>query len=178
MRPDPERGDDPHHAYDLFGAGRLVGRLEWRTVPRDAAGWYLAQAGQEPRRLAVDAAIDELARDRHSPTHDWDLSAELAAILSTPFALDVADQELHQRPSDPGRRFRRVSAARRFELYIDGVDPITLAHAVPELPLESVSDVSVLSGRLMPEAFEAIMRRISLLGGRVVAFRRDEDRPE
>jgi hypothetical protein len=178
MRPDPERGDVPPHAYDLFHAGRPIGRLEWRIAPRDAAGWYLVQPSGEPRRLAVDAAIDDLARDRLSPQHDWELSAELAAILSTPFALDAADRALHLRPQREPGRFRRVSGARSFELYVDQVDPITLAHAIPELPLESVSDVSVLSGKLLPEAFEAITRRIGLLGGQVVAFRREDEWPE
>jgi hypothetical protein len=153
----------------------VVGRLEWRAAPRHATGWYLAQPGQEPLRLDVDAAIDELAGERVSADHDWELRAELAAILSTPFALDAADQVLHQRPERVRGRFRRVRAAGRFEIYVENVDPTTLAHAVPELPLESVSDLSVISGDLLPEAFEAVTRRIALLGGRVVAFRREED---
>lgn len=177
MRPEPEQRGVPSHMYELFDAGRRVARLEWRLVPRAAVGWYLVKPSEPPRRLVVDSSIDELGRDQHSATHEWALSAELYAILSTPLALDAAGRELNSQPRERRGRFRRVQAARSFELYVDGVDPLILAHAVPELPLESVSDISVLSGALMPEAFEVIHRRIVLLGGRVVAFRHEDESP-
>jgi hypothetical protein len=164
----------PAHTYDLFVEGSRTARLEWRTFPRVQAGWYLVRASEE-ERLPVDVAIDELARDERSSPHDWELHAQLAALLSTPLALDVAERKLHGRPERSAGRFRRRLVGGRLEIYVVDIDTQTLAYAVPELPLEAVSDVSVLSGPLSPEGFERVARRIALLGGRVVAvFRRDD----
>jgi hypothetical protein len=174
MSADPEqRGAARPHAYDLYEEGRAIGRLEWRARPRMAAGWYLVQAPGPPERLDVDPAIDDLARDQHSADHDWELHAELAAILSTALALDAAERFLHERPDRPGR-FRRLDTAQHFEIYVTDVDPSLLAHAVPEMPLMSVSDVYVLEGMLLGDSFQVVVRRIGLLGGRVVAVFRNE----
>jgi hypothetical protein len=175
MRPDPDQGERFDHTFVLYCDARRVGRLEWRAALRETAGWYLRRDGGRPVRLDVDASIAELARDQRSERHEWELNAELAAILSTPIALDAADQALYQRPLRQTGRFRRVRAAARFELYVSGVDATTLSLAVPELPLESVADVAVLSGQLLPGAFQTILRRVALLGGTVVALRRDDD---
>jgi hypothetical protein len=171
--------DDLHgaprpHRYDLHDQDRAVGRLEWRLHPRREAGWYLVCAPDAPQRLEVDPAIDELAADEHSGEHDWELSAELAAILSTALALDAAERALHPRIGVDRGRFRRLSTARRYEIYVTGLDPTLLAHAVPELPLTAVSDASVLEGELLPDAFATVIRRIELLGGRIVAVFGDE----
>jgi len=168
----------PRHEYALFDRGQLVARLEWRSGDRSAVGWYLARKGRAPDRLAVDPAIDELARDARSEQADWQRAAELAAILSTALALDAAERLLHQRPQRPTGRFRRLTSRQRFEIYVTDVAADVLLHAIPELPLSAVSDVTVLAGELLPEAFEAIARRIALLGGRVVAtFREDVEAP-
>src|SRR4051794_41667228 len=107
MSLDPDQPGPPHpHAYDLYEEKRPIGRLEWRTRPRTALGWYLVQPPRAPRRLDVDPGIDELARDERSVQHDWDLHAELAAILSTALALDAAERYLHRRPEQG--RFRRL----------------------------------------------------------------------
>lgn len=162
------------HRYDLHDHERAIGRLEWRLRPRREAGWYLVRPPDAPQRLTVDPAIDELAADEHSSEHDWELSAELAAILSTALALDAAEQALHPRTETRRSRFRRLNAARRYEIYVTGLDTTLLAHAVPELPLTAVSDASVLEGELLPDGFAAVIRRIELLGGRIVAVFGDE----
>jgi hypothetical protein len=177
MRPDPDRGEQFDHTFVVHRDARRVGRLEWRATLRETVGWYLRRDGEPPILLDVDASIAELARDQASERHEWELSAELAAILSTPMALDAADRALYQRPLRQTGRFRRVRAEAHFELYVSGVDAVVLSLAVPELPLESVADVTVLSGQLLPGAFQAISRRIALLGGTVVALRRDDDSP-
>jgi hypothetical protein len=178
MSPNAEpSGAQRPHSYDLFEDRRLIGRLEWRAHPRRQAGWYLMRPTEPSLRLEVDEAIDELASDSRSAEHDWQLNAELAAILSTPLALDAAERVLHPRQQPVRRRFRRLTTAARYEIYVGEVEPGVLAHAVPELPLNSVSDVSVLEGSLLPEAADQIVRRIALLGGRVVAILRDEPEP-
>jgi hypothetical protein len=175
-RREPEgQGAARPHAYELYEDGRRVGELCWRPRPRGDVGWYLTVRAQRPQRLIVDPAIDSLARDRKSSDHDWELNAELSAILSTALALDAAERVLHPRQELARRRFDRLSSG-RYEIHVTGVEPAVLAHAVPELPLSAVSDVRILEGELHEEALRALLRRIALLGGRVVAmFRTDHD---
>lgn len=164
------------HTYDLFVDRRRAGRLEWRSHLRCDTGWYLVRAGVV-ERLQVDASIEELARDERTPVADWKLNAELAALLSTPLALDVSEHTLHGRPEQRSHRFRRPRGAVAVEIYLDGIERSVLAHAVPELPVAAVSDVSMLAGTLHPEAVERILRRVALLGGQIIAIFR-EDEPE
>jgi hypothetical protein len=172
--PDPERRDvAPAHVYELFEDSRPVGRLEWRSRPRSAAGWYVTLPPRPADRLNVDPAIDALARDRKSSDKDWELNAELSAILSTAMAVDAADRLLHPRAESPRRRFNRLSTG-PYEIHVTGIDPTVLAHAVPELPLTAVSDVRILEGELHEDALTSALRRITLLGGRVVAVFRSE----
>jgi hypothetical protein len=172
--PDPERRDLARpHAYELYEDGRRIGRLEWRSRPRAAAGWYVTLPPGPPDRLAVDPAIDQLARDRTASDHDWELNAELSAILSTAMAVDATDRLLHPRTESPRRRFNRLSSG-PYEIHVTDIDPTVLAHAVPELPLTAVSDVRILEGDLHEEALASALRRIALLGGRVVAVFRSE----
>jgi hypothetical protein len=170
---EPHGAPRPHH-YELHDHDQAIGRLEWRRHPRREAGWYLVGPSDAAQRLDVDPAIDELAADEHSDAHDWELSAELAAILSTALALDAAERTLHPRTETRRGRFRRLSTARRYEIYVAGLDPALLARAVPELPLTAVSDASVLEGRLLPDGFATVVRRIELLGGRIVAVFGDD----
>lgn len=174
--PDPERRDLAlRHAYELFEDGRPVGRLEWRARPRAAVGWYLILPPRPPDRLCVDPAIDQLAHDSTSADRDWELSAELSAILSTAMAVDAADRLLHPQAELPNHRFDRLSSG-PYEIHVTGIEPTVLAHAVPELPLTAVSDVRVLEGVLYEDALTIALRRIALLGGRIVAvFRREPD---
>jgi hypothetical protein len=178
MSLDPEPSGEPRpHRYDLFDDGQPIARLEWRAHPRRQTGWYFTPRTGPPLRLDVDPSIDELAADTRSADHDWQLNAELAAILSTPLALDAAERLVHPSEQPAQRRFRRLSTATRYEIYVADVASTTLAHAIPELPLTSVSDVSVLEGELLPEACDRVVRRIALLGGRVVAILRDTQGP-
>ena len=172
--PNPERRDvSMPHAYEIFEDGRPVGRLEWRSRPRAAVGWYLTLPPRPADRLSVDPAIDQLAADRVSTDHNWELSAELSAILSTAMAVDAADRLLHPRAEFPHRRFDRLSSG-PYEIHVTDIEPTVLAHAVPELPLTAMSDVRILAGMLHEDALTVALRRIALLGGRVVAVFRGE----
>ena len=172
--PDPEPRDlVPPHAYELFEDSRAVGRLEWRSHPRADAGWYVTLPPRPPDRLSVDAAIDQLARDIKSSDSDWELSAELSAILSTAMAIDAADRLLHPHAELPHRRFNRLSSG-PYEIHVTDIEPNVLAHAVPELPLTAAADVRILTGELHEDALTMALRRIALLGGRVVAVLRGE----
>jgi hypothetical protein len=159
----------PQHAYEIFDDGNHVGRLEWRLRPRSVAGWYLTIDPRAPERLHVDPAIDDLAKDKRSATHDWELHAELAAILSTALALDAAELFLHPERELPRGRFRRIPTFGGYEIHVTDVDPAILARAVPELHLQSVANVVILAGVLASIGLETALRRIALLGGRVVA---------
>ncbi len=176
MWPDPERRDVARpHAYDLFDDGRLVGRLEWRAQTRQEVGWYVTLPPRPAQRVNVDPAIEALARDHASSDHDWELSAELSAILSTAMAVDATDRLLHPRAEVRRRRFNRLSTG-PYEIHVTDIEPSVLAHAVPELPLTAVSDVRILEGELHEDALKSALRRIALLGGRVVAvFRTDPE---
>jgi hypothetical protein len=168
--PEHERRGTPRpHEYDLYEEGRVVARLGWRLRPKPMVGWYLTRRGQEPERLAVDAAIDELARDQRASSHDWELNAELAAILSTALALDAAERFLQPERAQARGRFRRRLPPGRYEIHVADIDAGVLARAVPELHLDAVSSVTVLAGELSSAALETAVRRIRLLGGRVVA---------
>ena len=171
MWPEHERRGKPRqpHAYEIYDDGRRVGRLEWRLHPRSIAGWYLALDPRPPQRLEVDPAIDELARDKRSAPHDWELHAELAAILSTALALDAAELFLHPERELPRGRFRRMPTFGSYEIHIADVDPAILARAVPELHMDSVANVVILAGELAGIGLETALRRVALLGGRVVA---------
>jgi hypothetical protein len=171
-------GEASPHLYDLLEDGRRIARLEWRNRPRSALGWYLTEGSAAARRLFVDSAIEELARDRRSPAHDWDLHAELAAILSTALALDAAGRSLYPSRTRPTRRFGRPLSAGRYEIHVTDADPAILARAVPELHLDAVSNVAVLAGELVSGGLEAALQRITLLGGRVVAIFSDDDRDD
>ena len=63
-----------------------------------------------------------------------------------------------------------------YEIHVADVEPAILARAVPELHLESVANVVILAGELAGIGLETALRRIALLGGRVVAvFRMHPD---
>ena len=174
MWPDPDRRDLARpHTYDLFDDGRPVGRLEWRARSRHEAGWYVILPPRPAQRISVDAAIDALTRDHTSSDHDWELNAELSAILSTAMAVDAAERFVHPRSELARRRFNRLESG-PFEIHVTGSEPTVLAHAVPELPLTAVSDVRILEGELHEDALKSALRRIALLGGRVVAVFRSE----
>ena len=166
--PEGHAGPRPH-AYDLFEEGRRIGRLEWWLRPRRDVGWYLMLEGAPARKLEVDPAVDDLSRDTTSADHDWFLYAELGAILSTTLALDAAEAVLHPRSQTQRRRFRSRLDAGHYEIHVADIEPLILAHTVPELHLSAVSNVNVLEGNLSAPAPQAALRRVALLGGRIVA---------
>jgi hypothetical protein len=176
MWAEPEYQDSsPPHAYELFEDARPIGRLEWRSSPRQSVGWYVCVPPRPPHRIHVDPAIESLARDARSPDHEWELNAELSAILSTALAVDATERFLHPRPAVTRRRFNRLSSG-PYEIHVTDIETGVLSHAVPELPLTAVSDVRILEGQLHEDALAAALRRITLLGGRVVAvFRSDPE---
>jgi hypothetical protein len=176
MWPERQPRDEARpHAYDLYDEGSQIGTLLWRARPRRAVGWYLTLSGAPAVRLFVDTAIDELARDERSTAHDWDLHAELAAILSSALALDAAGRVVHPERAQGTRRFRRGLAAGRYEIHVTDVETAILARITPELHLDSVSNVTILAGELMQGGLEVAIQRIGLVGGRIVAvFHSDE----
>jgi hypothetical protein len=151
----------------LHRGGRAIARLEWRAGPRRPPGWYLRRAGRPARRLAVDAALEARVDDARCDQQSWHERAELAAILSTPLALDAADRALRgglppapSRPLEPGV----------YELHVIGLDAVTLAICCPSLSVSAAGDTSVLGGVLDDDAMRTVMRRVNLLGARVLAI--------
>jgi hypothetical protein len=176
MWPDHEPREEARpHAYVLYEEGREIATLRWRARPRGAVGWCLARTGAREEPIFVDDAIEELARDHRSSAHDWDLHAELAAILSTALALDAAARSLFPERARGVRRFRRGVAGGRYEIHVADVDTAILARAVPELHLTAVSNVAVLAGEVMPGGLETAIQRITLVGGRIVAVVRTDE---
>jgi hypothetical protein len=163
-------GASPDHRYELFERGRSLGWLEWRPRPRERLGWYLRRHGGSPVALSVDLAIDDLAAAERRDEHGWELTAEIAALLSTALALDQAERVLHPRPHQPRRPVVGRRDSFRCWIVCAGLDPDVLARAVPELPLSSMGDAVLLDGHLPQEALELVIRRIQLLGGRVLTL--------
>jgi hypothetical protein len=160
------RADFEEHRYPVFADKREIGWLVWRARPRQSAGWFLVLDGRGPEKLAVDAAIDELAS--HASDQDaWELHAEVAAILSTALALDAAERVVNGRAERRGRRFQRLERA-HCEICVKGVAQMVLARAVPEMSVRSVSDVVTLDGELSGDAVLTVVRRLELLGGAIV----------
>src|SRR4051812_30638473 len=169
-----QQQSSPVERVHLQRGGRVVARLQWRSRPRDAVGWYLQRRGRPARRLDIDAGIDALARDSLSDPGSWDARADAVAWLSTALALDAADRALRgglaappSRPLEPGR----------YELHVSGLDPAMLACAFPEAAGVSAGDVSVLAGAFDARSLAALIRRVNLLGGRVLALFRATHAP-
>src|SRR3954453_3866972 len=175
MRPESagNRSDDVR-GYELRRGGRLIGSLEWHATSRAATGWYLRRGAGPARRLVVDAGVDELARDALSDDDGWQERAELAQTLSTPLALDAADRALRGGlPPSPSRPL----APGAYELHVSGLDPATLAVACPALIAVAAGDTSVLRGLFQHDEMCVAVRRVNLLGGRVLAIFRSDRRP-
>src|SRR3954452_4729814 len=136
-----QSGQQQFSLVELHRGGRVVARLQWRSHPRDAVGWYLQRRARPARRLDIDAGIDALARDTLADPGSWDTRADAVAWLSTALALDAADRALRgglsappSRPLEPGR----------YELHVSGLDPAMLACAFPEAAGGSGGGRSVL----------------------------------
>src|SRR3954466_3748261 len=122
------------------------------------------------RRLQLDAGLDALA---DSDSDSWHERAQLAAALSTPLGLDAADRAWRgglpaapARPLEPGA----------YELHITGLDAAVLALACPHLQVTRAGDTSVVAGVLDDHAIGSLVRRVNLLGARVLAIFRAHHR--
>jgi hypothetical protein len=175
MRPESAgNGSGDVRSYELRRGGRVTGYLEWHAESRAATGWYLRRGAGPARRVVVDAGVDELARDALSDDDSWQERADLAATLSTPLALDAADRALRGGlPPPPSRPL----APGAYELHVTGLDPATLAVACPALIAAAAGDTSVLGGVFHDDEMCAAVRRVNLLGGRVLAIFRSGLRP-
>src|SRR3954452_10848839 len=163
----------PLPGYVLYRGGRAVACLEWRARLRASAGWYLCRGPRPARRLQLDVGLDALANDVHADSHNWHERAQLAAALSTPLALDAADRAFRgglpaapARPLEPGP----------YELHITGLDAAVLALACPNLHVTRAGDTSVVAGVLDDHTIGTLVRRVNLLGARVLAIFREPRR--
>jgi hypothetical protein len=162
-------------SYVLYRSGRAVARLEWHARSRAKAGWYLRRRGRPARRLAVDVGLDALAHDALADSQSWSERAQGAVALSTPLALDAADQALRgglpRAPSSP-------LGPGEYELHVTGLDSATLALVCPSMRVMRAGDTAVIEGRLDDPAMRVLIRRLNLLGARVLAiFRGHRARP-
>jgi hypothetical protein len=163
----------PLPGYVLYRGGRAVARLEWRARSRASAGWYLRRGARPARRLQLDVGLDALADDAHADSHSWHERAVLAAALSTPLALDAADRALRGGlPAAPARPLQPGP----YELHITGLDAAVLALACPNLHVTRAGDTSVVAGVLDDHTIGTLVRRVNLLGARVLAIFREHRR--
>src|SRR4051794_34141959 len=154
-------------SLDLQRGGRVVARLQWRTQPRTAVGWYLERPRRPARRLDVDSGIDALAQDAVSDPDTWNARADAVALLSTALALDAADRALRGGLAPPPSR---PLESGRYELHVTGLDAATSARAFPDAASVAAGDTNVLAGTFDDRALTAAIRRVNLLGGRVLAM--------
>src|SRR4051812_10372204 len=156
--------------YVLYRGGRAVARLDWRARSRASAGWYLRRGARPARRLQVDVGLDALAGDAHADSQSWHERAQLAAALSTPLALDAADRALRGGlPAAPARALEPGS----YQLHITGLDAGVLALVCPSLRVTRAGDTSIVDGLLDDHAIGTLVRRVNLLGARVLAIFRE-----
>lgn len=153
------------NTYTLYVRADIVARLRWRTGPRGAAGWYLCQRRGGWRRLSVDPNLDAavgLAARRPG----YQQAAELAASLSTALALDTATNLLRGPPATPPRPLRRGG----YEVHAAGLAFELVPIAFPEAITARAGDTTVLTGHFDDRGLTVLTRRITTLGGRVLAI--------
>jgi hypothetical protein len=126
--------------YDLYVCGEQVARLEWRTPPGDPPGWFMLR-GDERMPLAGEAG-------------------------DVPAALDACALALYGPPERPVREL----APGRYELHVGHLDAGLLDVAFPHQSTASAEAVSVLAGTFDDAGLSVVMRRVSILGGRVLAI--------
>jgi hypothetical protein len=157
-------------SYTLHRGGRAVARLEWLAGSRAGAGWYLRRRALPARPLVVDVGLDALADDPREQSRDWDEWAQAAAALSLPLALDAADRSLRGGlPAAPSRPLPPGS----YELHVTGMDTATLALACPSMRVTRAGDTSVIDGVVDDDAMRRLIRRVNLLGARVLTIFRE-----
>jgi hypothetical protein len=152
----PQRLASEPHSYELHVGSRATARLEWRDRPGGAAGWYLDHFAGTSRRLIVDPALDTPAVGGD----DW------APILSTALALDEAARILTGAPARPARPVPTGA----YEVHVAGLPAATLPLTFPEATVVAAADTGILIGHFDDAGLTAIVRRIGLLGGRLLAL--------
>jgi hypothetical protein len=163
-----------HMLLGVHVNGHLAGHLEWRQRPRRDTGWYLTGPEHAVRRLAVDPAIDALAADAGAKQSQWEERAADLALLSLPLALDRADDLLRGGRAVPESRV----CAGVYELRVAGIDAGLLPYALPEAVVDATEAVVTITGHFDDPALARVLRRLALLGGRIVAIRRLRVAPE
>ena len=133
-----------------------------RLVPDARPAAAAAPARSTPRSTSSPATSGP-RRTTGSSTPSWRRSSAPRSRSTPPSSYLHPEREL------PRGRFRRKPTFGSYEIHIADVDPAILARAVPELHLESVANVVILAGELAGIGLETALRRIALLGGRVVA---------
>jgi hypothetical protein len=159
--------------YALDRGGRAVARLEWRGAPGASVGWYLRRRARPARRLPVELELDASVDDPRVDGPSWLELTQAAAALSLPLAIDAADRAL--RRGLPRERSHPLAPG-VYELHVAGVDCALLSLACPSLRVTRAGDTSLAGGQLDDEAIGTIVRRLNLLGGRVLAIFRHPSR--
>src|SRR3954453_24077822 len=162
------RASRPHARWSRRGAAAVA------LAPAKRGRLVSAAAGRPARLLEIDAGIDALARDTISDAGSWQARADAVAWLSTALALDAADRALRGGLSAPPARPLEPGA---YELHVTGLDAVMLACAFPDAAGVSTGDVSVLAGAFDARSLAAVIRRVNLLGGRVLALFRAAHSP-
>jgi hypothetical protein len=165
------------NAYGLRWRERLIAYLWWEQDPlrRDALGWYLRdlRVPARVRRLDLDPAITELARDRRRSPRAWLEDAERLRALTLAAALRRAERVVGEARSLPAVQ-PTSEAATGYDVYVRGLPLETLALGFPDAPVSSEDDTFVVHVRATQDQLSQAIALIAALGGRVVALlRRD-----
>ena len=164
LRRDVDRSSPPQ-AYALYVHEEPVAQLHWGVGPGRPAGWYLWQRGGGWQRLAVDPELDA-GFDGARPDHGSRETGELAATVSVALALDAAANLLNGRPTPAARPLR----GGLYEIHACGLAADVVPLAFPETVIGRGADVSVLAGHFDDVGLTVLVRRVAILGGRVLAI--------
>src|SRR3954452_11844511 len=112
----PDAGAASAGDYALHVRGDAVGRLQWRSGPHGAVGWYLWRRRRGWSRLGGDEALRTSFASAAPPAR-WQQRAELAALVSTALALDAPAHLLAGPLAPPPRPLR----ADDYELHVSAL---------------------------------------------------------
>ena len=162
---------DRAHAWTLASHGDEIARLEWRqdVDARARTGWYLVRSGDAETFLAVDPAVDALARDLGRDPETWVADADLLAHLTTGAALDAAERRLLAGTGRGHGRDLVGGAQRQYRIRVRGLAVDALALAFPSLAADREGGDVVLSGTLGFAELTAVVSRVRTLGGVLVS---------
>lgn len=120
------------------------------------------------RRLAALGRRSRSRRERRprSAASRRAAAADLAASLSTALALDAAANLLRGPPATPPRPLRRAG----YEVHAAGLAFDVVPIAFPEAITTRAGDTSVLAGHFDDRGLTVLTRRITVLGGHLLAI--------